>query len=114
LGRHLLRFAQSLASASGLQARARIYDAAAAHESSDLATSFRFAHALASAGVSGARDDRPGAAPVAIIADSLWRQRFAADPAIVGRIIMLDGAPVTVVSIMPRTFENVWSAEARI
>lgn len=59
-------------------------------------------------------DDVPGAAPVAIIADGLWRRRFGADASLIGRTITLDGAPVMVIGIMPRTFENVWSPQARI
>src|SRR5690348_13538385 len=34
---------------------------------------------------------------VALISNALWRRRFASDPAIVGRPIMLDGAPTQVV-----------------
>lgn len=34
------------------------------------------------------RDDRPR---TVVITDSLWRQRFGADPAVVGRSIALDG-----------------------
>jgi predicted permease len=59
-------------------------------------------------------DDVPGAAPVAIIDDGLWRRRLGGDPGLVGRTITLDGTAVTIVGIMPRTFENVWNAEARI
>ena len=55
----------------------------------------------------------PGAPPVAIITDGLWRRRFRADPRMVGRAIRLDGEAVTIVGIMPRTFENVWSPTAQ-
>jgi hypothetical protein len=61
-----------------------------------------------------AADDVPGARPVAIIADGLWRRRFAAAPAVIGRTIVLDGTPVTIVGVMPHTFENVWNADAGI
>jgi predicted permease len=59
-------------------------------------------------------DDRPGAPQVAIITDGLWRRRFGGDASVIGRTIRLDGAAVTIVGIMPRTFENVWSAQAQI
>jgi predicted permease len=52
-----------------------------------------------------ADDEHPGAEPVAILSDALWRARFGADPAIVGRRIYLDGNPHTVVGVMPRGFE---------
>ena len=37
-----------------------------------------------------AADDRPGAPPVVVLTDRLWRSRFASDPKIVGRRIELD------------------------
>jgi putative ABC transport system permease protein len=49
-------------------------------------------------------DDRPDADPVAVISDRLWRQAFDADEAIVGRVITVDNAPVTVVGVMPADF----------
>ena len=49
-------------------------------------------------------DDRPGATPVTVLGDSLWRSAFHADPAIIGRTVMLDGAPATVVGVMPPDF----------
>jgi putative ABC transport system permease protein len=48
-----------------------------------------------------AEDDRPGHDKVVVLSDTLWRNRFAADPTIVGRRIRLDGEPVTVVGVMP-------------
>ena len=32
-------------------------------------------------------EDKPGAAPVAMIGETLWRRRFGADPSIVGRTL---------------------------
>ncbi len=49
-------------------------------------------------------DDQPGAAPVAIIAHSLWQRKFGSDPALPGKTITLDGAPYTVIAILPRDF----------
>jgi putative ABC transport system permease protein len=46
-------------------------------------------------------DDAPAAAPVVILSDKLWRRRFNADPAIVGKVIGLNGGPFTVIGIMP-------------
>jgi putative ABC transport system permease protein len=48
-------------------------------------------------------DDQPGAAAV-VLSDSLWRERFGADPAAVGRAILLEGRPHTIVGIMPSHF----------
>jgi putative ABC transport system permease protein len=59
-------------------------------------------------------DDRPGAARVAIVADSLWRRRFAADPAIVGSTVRLDDTPYVVAGVMPAAFEDVLAPAAEI
>jgi putative ABC transport system permease protein len=49
-------------------------------------------------------EDRPGAPRVAVMSDRLWRRRFGADSAIVGKDIIVDGRPVTVVGVMPPGF----------
>jgi putative ABC transport system permease protein len=46
-------------------------------------------------------EERPGAAPVTMVGEGLWRRRFGADPALVGRTITLNGAPTMVVGIAP-------------
>ncbi len=48
-----------------------------------------------------ADDCGPAAAPVMVITDALWRRRFGADPAVVGRALSFDGRPVTVVGVTP-------------
>jgi putative ABC transport system permease protein len=52
-------------------------------------------------------DDGVNGPRVAILSDALWRRRFDADPAIVGRDIRLDDTLYTVIGIMPARFENV-------
>jgi putative ABC transport system permease protein len=44
------------------------------------------------------RADRPA---VAMLTDRAWRQRFAADRAIVGKTVAIDGTPHTVVGVLP-------------
>ena len=39
-----------------------------------------------------------------VLSDALWRRRFGADPAVVGRTIRLDEAPFHVVGVMPADF----------
>jgi putative ABC transport system permease protein len=48
---------------------------------------------------------RGGPHPVAVLADPYWRREFAADPAIVGKAIELNGTPVTVVGVLPASFD---------
>jgi putative ABC transport system permease protein len=52
-----------------------------------------------------AEDDRPGAPPVTLLAGGLWKSRYAADPAIIGRAIRINGVPSTVVGVMPDGFK---------
>ena len=42
-----------------------------------------------------------GEAPVAILGDSLWRNRFGEDPGIIGESIVINDMAVTVVGVMP-------------
>lgn len=48
-----------------------------------------------------AEEDRPHGPEAAILSDNLWRTLFDADSAIVGRVILLKGAPYTVVGVLP-------------
>jgi predicted permease len=47
---------------------------------------------------------RLGAEPVVVISDALWRERFGADPGVLGGLLRVDGTPHTVVGVMPRGF----------
>ena len=49
-------------------------------------------------------DSVPGAEPVVILRHSLWQRWFAADPAVIGRSIRLDGVPTTIIGVMPDGF----------
>jgi len=46
-------------------------------------------------------EEKPGRFEEVILADALWRTRFAADRGIVGRQIQLNGEPHTVIGVMP-------------
>ncbi len=41
---------------------------------------------------------------VAIISHNLWARRFGSDPAMIGRNILLNGEPFTLIGVMPRDF----------
>jgi predicted permease len=49
-------------------------------------------------------EDRAGGARVVILADSFWRNRFRADPAILGKSIALNGEAYDVVGVLPASF----------
>ena len=42
---------------------------------------------------------------VAMLSDGLWRRKFAADPNIVGKVLKFDGGPVTIVGVLPASFD---------
>jgi len=46
-------------------------------------------------------DDRPGAEPVVLINEAMWRGRYGAREDILGRAVTLDGAKYEVVGVMP-------------
>jgi putative ABC transport system permease protein len=49
-----------------------------------------------------AAEDTDASAPVVVLGDGIWRRRYGADPAVVGRAIQVNGEPRTIVGIMPR------------
>ena len=49
-------------------------------------------------------EDQPGRDRVVLLSDELWRRRFAADPGVVGRKIMLDGRPYEIAGVLPASF----------
>jgi putative ABC transport system permease protein len=51
-----------------------------------------------------AGEDAPGAPRVALLTYGFWQRQFAGDRGIVGRQITLDGAPATVIGVLPREF----------
>jgi len=51
-------------------------------------------------------DRTPGAHPVAVLSHELWHRRFASDPAIIGKGILLNGYRFTVVGIAPESFHG--------
>jgi predicted permease len=50
-------------------------------------------------------EEKPGADGVVVISHGLWRDAFGADPGLVGRDIMLNGAKRTVIGVMPEGFQ---------
>src|SRR5579863_2047776 len=49
-------------------------------------------------------ESRPGAVPIVVLGYSLWKTRYAADPAIVGKSIEISRHPVTVIGVAPEGF----------
>lgn len=61
-----------------------------------------------------ADEDQAGKDRVAILSHALWTTQFGADPHIVGRTILLDGEPNTVIGVLPaggafdRAYSQLW------
>ena len=53
-------------------------------------------------------DLNPGAPLVAVLSYSLWQRRFAGDPDIIGRKLVLNDLPCTVIGVMPQDFRGMW------
>jgi putative ABC transport system permease protein len=56
-------------------------------------------------------DERVGAAPVAMIGESLWRRRYGGDRTIVGQPVMLNGVSYTLVGIAPRALTTLTNGD---
>jgi putative ABC transport system permease protein len=49
-------------------------------------------------------EDREGAPGTLLLSYGLWQERFAADPGVLGRKLLLDDEPYLVIGVMPRGF----------
>ncbi|MGH8597341.1 MAG: ABC transporter permease, partial [Gammaproteobacteria bacterium] len=49
-------------------------------------------------------ETQPGRFRVAVLSQSLWRQRFGSDPNVLGQTIQLSGAPYTIIGVLPAGF----------
>jgi len=62
-----------------------------------------------------AGEDQPTTGALAVIGESIWRRRFAANTGVLGQSILVNGAPATVIGVMPGVFQfpghttEVWS-----
>ena len=48
-----------------------------------------------------ADEDRPGGEHVVLISDRLWQERFNRNPAVLGEALLLNGAPYTIIGVLP-------------
>jgi predicted permease len=49
-------------------------------------------------------EDQPGASPVAVISEGMWRKDFGKKTDILGQIVHFDGMPYTIIGVMPDSF----------
>jgi putative ABC transport system permease protein len=55
-----------------------------------------------------AEEDRPGAEGVVLLGEGFWDRRFGRDPGVVGRRLVLNGEPFTVIGVMPGSLHGSW------
>ncbi|HWA56236.1 MAG TPA: ABC transporter permease [Gemmatimonadales bacterium] len=63
-----------------------------------------------------ADETHAGAEHVVVLSHQLWQTRFGGDSTVVGRTISMDGAPFTIIGVMPRGFgfAPYWATGARL
>ena len=71
--------------------------------------------------LSAADDDRAGGNPVLVLSDKGWQRHFNRDPNVIGRTVLVTGAPYEIVGVMPEGFRglevsapDVWAPLARV
>jgi putative ABC transport system permease protein len=47
------------------------------------------------------QDDQKGAEKVVILGHGIWKNRYGSDPAVLGRILRVNGDPATIIGVMP-------------
>jgi putative ABC transport system permease protein len=55
-----------------------------------------------------AEEDKPGAERVVLLGEGLWTRRFGRDPSVLGRQLVLNGEPYTVIGVMPGGLHGRW------
>lgn len=61
-----------------------------------------------------AAETQPGAAPVALISEGLWRRKFDAAPDVLGKGIVLEGKSYSVVGVVPASYRSTaWPLRTR-
>src|SRR5688572_23525584 len=71
--------------------------------------------------LSAADDDRAGGNPVLVLSDRGWQRQFNRDPNVIGRTVLVNGAPYEIVGVMPEGFRGLevmapdfWAPLARL
>ena len=71
--------------------------------------------------LSAADDDRAGGNPVLVLSDTGWQRQFNRDPNVIGRTVLVTGAPYEIVGVMPEGFRGLevsapdfWAPLARL
>ena len=63
------------------------------------------------AGVTFTADDTAARRSIVVISERLWKTRFGGDSSVVGRAIVLDDQPYTIVGVVPASFQILYPAD---
>lgn len=88
-------FRYGSATLTGLDAPVR---ASVVHATTNLLSMWGLDVALGRGFASG--EGRPGAAPVALLTPKFWQRQFASSPDVLGRGVLLNGVPHTIVGVL--------------
>ena len=59
-----------------------------------------------------AEESAPGGPPALLLSYGYWQRQFGASPQAVGRVVNINGSPLTVVGVMPADFHLLFEADA--
>ncbi len=62
-------------------------------------------------GIQESDDGEVGSGPVVVISDRLWRNRFGRLPDVVGKVVLVNATPMTIVGVNPPGFTGAYSAQ---
>ena len=62
-------------------------------------------------GIQESDDGAVGSGPVVVISDKLWTHRFGRSPDVIGKTILVNATPMTVVGVNPPGFTGAYSAQ---
>jgi len=59
-------------------------------------------------------EDGPGGTPIALLSHGYWQRQFGGDPAVIGRVLTVNGAPCTIVGVLPKGFHFAPAGDAEL
>jgi predicted permease len=62
-------------------------------------------------GIQDSDDGAVGSGPVVTISDTFWSRRFGRSPQVIGKTILINGTPMTIVGVNPPGFTGAYSAQ---
>ena len=57
-------------------------------------------------------EEEPGRDQVVVLTDAFWQRRFGGDPNIVGKTVLVDGRPFSIIGVLPSSFYFLWPDSA--